>query len=39
MSDLPPNARAYLHRIEELGGAPIVMVSVGTRRSQVIRGR
>ena len=39
MSDLPPNARAYLHRIEELVGAPIVMVSVGTRRSQVIRGR
>ena len=39
MSDLPANARAYLHRIEELVGAPIVMVSVGTRRSQVIRGR
>ena len=38
-SDLPPNARAYLHRVEELVGAPIVMVSVGTRRSQVIRGR
>ena len=37
MSDLPANARAYLHRIEELVGAPIVMVSVGTRRSQVIR--
>ncbi|MDE2876598.1 MAG: adenylosuccinate synthase [Gemmatimonadota bacterium] len=36
MSDLPANARAYLHRIEELVGAPIVMVSVGTRRSQVI---
>ena len=34
--DLPPNARAYLDRIEELTGAPIVMVSVGTRRSQVI---
>ena len=37
MADLPANARAYLHRIEELVGAPIVMVSVGTRRSQVIR--
>ena len=39
MRDLPANARAYLHRIEELVDAPIVMVSVGTRRSQVIRGR
>ena len=37
MSDLPANARAYLHRIEELVGTPIAMVSVGTRRSQVIR--
>ena len=36
MSDLPANARAYLHRIEELAGTPIAMVSVGTRRSQVI---
>ena len=35
-TDLPPNARAYLDRIEELAGAPILMVSVGTRRSQVI---
>ena len=39
MNDLPANARAYLHRIEELVGAPIAMVSVGTRRSQVIRAR
>lgn len=36
MSDLPANARAYLHRIEELVETPVVMVSVGTRRSQVI---
>ena len=35
-ADLPSNARAYLDRIEELTGAPIAMVSVGTRRSQVI---
>ena len=35
-ADLPSNARAYLDRIEELAGAPIAMVSVGTRRSQVI---
>jgi adenylosuccinate synthase len=37
LSDLPKNARAYLDRIEELTGAPIAMVSVGTRRSQIIR--
>ena len=36
MSDLPANARAYLRRIEELVETPVVMVSVGTRRSQVI---
>ena len=36
MSDLPPNARAYLHRIEELVETPVTIVSVGTRRSQVI---
>ena len=37
LSGLPRNARAYLERIEELVGSPIAMVSVGTRRSQVIR--
>ena len=36
LSDLPRNALAYLHRIEELVGTPIAMVSVGARRSQVI---
>ena len=36
MSDLPPNARAFLRRIEELVETPVAMVSVGTRRSQVI---
>jgi len=36
LEDLPPNARSYLLRIEELVGAPIEMVSVGTRRSQII---
>ncbi|MYJ16839.1 MAG: adenylosuccinate synthase, partial [Gemmatimonadetes bacterium] len=36
LSDLPRHARAYLHRIEELVGTPIAMVSVGARRSQVI---
>ena len=39
LSDLPANARAYLTRIEELVETPIAMVSVGTRRSQVIRER
>lgn len=39
LADLPANARAYLDRIEELAGVPIAMVSVGTRRNQVIRGR
>ena len=37
LKDLPRNARAYLDRIEELTGAPITMVSVGTDRSQIIR--
>ena len=34
---LPPAARRYLDRIEELTETPIQMVSVGTRRSQIIR--
>jgi adenylosuccinate synthase len=37
LADLPSAARRYLDRIEELMGAPIEMVSVGTRRSQIIR--
>jgi len=37
LADLPRNARAYLDRVEELTGAPITMISVGTRRSQIIR--
>ncbi|MDT8369390.1 MAG: adenylosuccinate synthase [Longimicrobiales bacterium] len=36
LRDLPRNARAYLDRIEEVTGTPIRMVSVGTRRSQII---
>ena len=36
LEDLPAAARAYLDRIEELSGAPIGMVSVGTRRDQII---
>ncbi len=37
LRDLPHAARAYLDRVESLMGAPIQMVSVGTRRSQIIR--
>ena len=37
LEDLPYAARRYLDRIEELTGAPVQMVSVGTRRSQIIR--
>jgi len=36
LEDLPRNARAYLNRIEELTGAPVRWVSVGTKRSQII---
>jgi adenylosuccinate synthase len=37
LEDLPAPARRYLDRIEELTETPIQMVSVGTRRSQIIR--
>ena len=37
LGDLPAAARRYLDRIEELTGTPVQMVSVGTRRSQIIR--
>ncbi len=36
LADLPPEARAYLDRIEDLAGTPIRYVSVGTRRDQII---
>jgi len=36
LADLPAEARAYLDRIEDLAGAPIRYVSVGTRRDQII---
>ena len=36
LEDLPTHARRYLNRMEKLVGAPIEMVSVGTRRRQVI---
>ncbi|MGD2067999.1 MAG: adenylosuccinate synthase [Gemmatimonadota bacterium] len=37
LEDLPAGARAYLDRIEELTRTPIRMISVGTRRSQIVR--
>jgi adenylosuccinate synthase len=36
LEELPPQARAYLDRIEELAETPITYVSVGTRRDQII---
>ncbi|MGI9091666.1 MAG: adenylosuccinate synthase [Gemmatimonadaceae bacterium] len=36
LADLPPEARAYLERVESLVEAPITYVSVGTRRDQII---
>ena len=35
-SDLPPAARSYVERLEELAGAPISHVSVGPERAQMI---
>jgi adenylosuccinate synthase len=37
LEDLPTHARQYLDRLEELTGAPVQWVSVGTRRSQIIQ--
>ena len=34
--DLPPQAKAYVHRIQELIGCPIHLVSVGPERDQAI---
>jgi adenylosuccinate synthase len=34
--ELPPNARRYLERIQELVGVPITLISVGPERSQTI---
>lgn len=36
LEDLPENARKYVTRVEELSGAPVVLVSVGPRRSETI---
>ncbi|MBI3785109.1 MAG: adenylosuccinate synthase [Deltaproteobacteria bacterium] len=36
LDDLPPNARSYIRRLEELTGAPMYMVSVGAGRDQTV---
>jgi len=36
LDDLPKNARAYITRLEQVSGAPIIMVSVGAGRDQTI---
>jgi len=36
LADLPPAARAYIDRLQDLAGAPVRYVSVGTRRDQII---
>ena len=37
--DLPKEARAYVHRMEELVGVPVSVVSVGPAREQSLAGR
>lgn len=34
--DLPPNARAYVARLEDLLGVPVTMIGVGPARAQLI---
>ena len=36
LADLPPQARAYLDRLQDLSHCPVRYVSVGTRRDQII---
>ncbi|GAW67747.1 adenylosuccinate synthetase [Geoanaerobacter pelophilus] len=36
MDELPKNARDYVARVEQLSGAPVVLVSVGPRRDETI---
>jgi adenylosuccinate synthase len=36
LADLPANARAYVRRLEEITGAPMMMVSVGAGRDETI---
>lgn len=36
LGELPKNAQAYVARVQELSGAPVVLVSVGPRRDETI---
>jgi adenylosuccinate synthase len=36
LADLPPQARAYLDRLQDLAERPIAFVSVGSKRDQII---
>jgi adenylosuccinate synthase len=36
-SDLPSEAQEYVRRIEEIGGVPVTLVSVGPSRDQTVR--
>ena len=37
IADLPEKARAYLRKLEEFTGCPVILVSVGPRRDQTIQ--
>jgi len=37
LADLPPAARHYVARIEELTGLPVSLISVGSERGQIVR--
>jgi adenylosuccinate synthase len=37
LADLPPAARHYVARIEELTGVPVSLISVGSERGQIVR--
>lgn len=36
LDDLPAHARAYIRRLEEVSGAPMIMISVGAGRTETI---
>jgi adenylosuccinate synthase len=36
LADLPANARAYVHRLEQVTGSPMILVSVGAGRNETI---
>lgn len=36
-ADLPPNARAYVERVEEIAGAPVRFIGTGQARRDIVR--